>query len=287
MMKIRWKKQIISPYTLIPMILVPVLAFIMFGMIAGLFPKFWAQMYPGESAAGENLYVFAHLRYAICMVDEMEWFFTDIQKLLPLLSSIVTIPFIRMRDCFLPYAQPRLNNRRYMEQKMIIQSVLLSGIVIFMGYLLTMLWSRLMFVETYRDGCTFDVFVNYLELPISAEQHPYVYMLLLGVLRCFWLPMLMALLTIAVSYLTDKIYIFLLVPTVYFILGSTLFSPSISNDKWPLPLFSPIHLIWPMGRDGWGFGHTLHGIWGIVGASLIIIIPSILMIWYGMRKRRA
>lgn len=285
-MKLRWKKQIVNTYTLMAMILVPVLAFVMFGIITGLFPKFWAQMRSGESAAGENLYVFAHLRYAVCMVDEIEWFFTDIQNLLPLLASIVIIPFIQMRDCFLPYAQSRLNNRNYMEQKMIIQSVILSGIIIFMGYLLTMLWSWLMFVETYRDGCTFDVFVNYLEWPIVAEQHPYTYMLLLGVLRCFLLPMLMALLTIAVSYLTNKIYISLLVPTVYFILGGKFFAQSISGDKWPLPLFSPSNLIWPTARDEWGYGHDVQGIWGVVGASLIIIIPSVLMIWYGMRKRR-
>ena len=240
-------------------------------------------MYPGESAAGDNLYVFAHLRYTVCIVDEMEWFFADIQSLLPILASISVVPFIQMRDCFLPYARPRLNNRKYIEQKMIVQAVILSGMIIFMGYLLTMLWSRLMFVEAYRDGCTFDVFVSQWGWQLGAEDHPYLYILALGILRCFLLPALMALLTIAVSYLTNKIYIYLLVPTVYFAVSINFFG----QDAWQLSLFSPQNLIWPMSVAVSENGYSVHGIWGVTMASLLVAIRSVLMIWYGMRKRRA
>ena len=52
-------------------------------------------------------------------------------------------------------------------------------------------------------------------------------------------------------------------------------------------LFSPENFIELKSANYWGYGHTTACIWSLVGAAAIIILPSLVMIWYGMRKRRA
>lgn len=286
-MKLCWKKQVINPYTIGVVIALPVLTFLFMGFDTGMLPKFWQQMYPGESAAGDNLWVVAHMRHLVSYIEMMEWFVLYNKYLIPILSSLAVFSFIRMRDGFLPLAYVRMKSPRKAEHRWIVKSVLLAGGVMYCAYLLTMLFMRWWCIRTYDENNCFDVFVNQWGWPLGAEEHPYLYILALGVLRCFLTPLLMALLTVAVSYLTNKIYIYLLVPTIYNFISYPLFSQGIYKDKWPLPLFSPENITWPSSPDYWSYGHDVHGIWGVVGASLIIIIPSVLMIWYGMRKRRA
>lgn len=286
-MKLYWKKQIINPYTIGVVIVFPVLTFLLMGFDTGMLPKFWKQMYPGESAAGANLWIVAHMRHLVTYVEMMEWYVSYDKYFIPILSSLAVIPFIRMREGFLPLAYVRMKSPRKTEQRWIVKSVFLAGGVIYGAYLLTMLVMRWWCVNTYNDNSCFDFFVNQWGWSLSAAEHPYLYILVLGAMRCFLMPLLMALLTVAVSYLTNKIYIYLLVPAVYNLIVTTICSQNTYKDKWPLPLFSPENFMIPMSGNVWGFGHDVHGIWSVVGASLMIIIPCILMIWYGMRKRRA
>lgn len=286
-MKLYWKKQIFNPYTISVVIALPIIVLLFMGFDTGMLPKFWAQMYPGESAAGDDLWVVSHMRHMISYVTMLEWEAASARHLIPILASLSVFPFIRMRERFLPFACARMKHPWKVERRWVAKSVLLAGGVVFCAYLLTMLVMRLWCVDTYDVYNCFDVFVNQWGWSLRAQEHPYLYVLALGVLRYFCLPVLSALLTVAVSYLTDKIYIYLLVPTVYNLIAYSLFCQGIYQDKWPLPLFSPENLLWPSDPEYWGYGHTTHGIWGVVGAALIIIIPSVLMIWYGMRKRRA
>lgn len=287
-MKLRWKKQIFSIYTIGIILLMPILSFLLFGFNTGLLPDFWYQMYPGESAAGDDLWIFSHMRYAFSFVEAMESYFTDIQAFLPILISLTVIPFIQMRDQFLPFARTRIKKARHIEGKWIVQTVLLSGCTVFLGYLLTMFLARLMFVSTYYEDSVFDVFLSSWGWMISAQEHPYLYVILLGVFRCLLLALMYSLLTIAISYISNKIYIYLLVPTVYNLLAYSWFAQGVeatTGDGWPLPLFSPENLEWPRSLEYWGSGHNVHGIWGVVGAILFVMLPSIIVIWWQIRKR--
>ena len=174
------------------------------------------------------------------------------------------------------------------EYTMIAQTVGLSGGVVLAGYLLTMLWTRCMFVDTYQDACVYDSFVQQWGWNVSAEYDPYLFVLLYGLLRCFLMPMVFSLLTIGVSYLTNKVYLYLLIPTIYNFAACSAFAQgnTADQDKWPLPLFSPENFIALKSPEYWQFGHNVHGIWGVVCASLLIIVPSLVMIWWGMRRRR-
>lgn len=286
MMKLYWKKQFFNPYIICVVAALPILTFLFIGFDSGMLPKFWQQMYPGESAAGDDLWIFSHVRHLESFVDAMEWYIMYSKYLFPIFASLAVLPFISTRDCFLPFARVRMQHPNLTEYGWIAGSVLRAGGTVYCSYLLTMLFLRWFYVDI-SHGQNFDVFVNQWGWSLSADEKPYLYVLALGLLRCFLLPMLMALLTVAVSYLTNKIYIYLLVPTIYNFISYPLFSQGIYKDKWPLPLFSPENITWPSSPDYWSYGHDVHGIWGVVGASLIIIIPSVLMIWYGIRKRRA
>lgn len=285
-MKLYWKKQILNPYAATVVVAFPIIVFLYMCFDAGILPNIGMQLYPGESAAGDDLWIVSHVRHLESFVDAMEWYVMYVKHLFPMFASLAVLPFISMRDGFLPFARTRMDNAGQVECRWIAGSVLRAGATVYAGYLATMLLFRLFFIYTLHDGMSFDVFVENWGLPLSAETHPYLYVLVLGVLRCFLWPSLMALLTVAVSYLTDKIYIYLLVPTVVQIVTIGLCARSLNVDKWPLPLFSPENITWPISREYWGFAHTLHGAWGVLGASLVVIIPSVLMIWYGMRRRR-
>lgn len=284
-MKIYWKKQIINPYTIGVVIALPILTFLFISISAGFLPKFWQQMYPGESAAGDDLWIFSHMRHLESFVDAMEWYIMDSKYLIPFFASLAVFPFIQMRDYVWAFASVRMKHPERTEYEWIGSSVVRAASTVYCSYLLTMALLRWLYVDTSHDQ-NFDVFIHQWGWSLGADEHPYLYILVLGVFRCFLFPLLMALLTVAVSYLTNKIYIYLLAPTVYCVIAYSVFSQGIYQDKWPLPLFSPENITWPSSPDYWGFGHTVHGIWGVFGASLIIIIPSVLMIWYGMRKRR-
>ena len=285
-MKLRWKKQIINLYTISVIVALPVLTFLFMGFESGMLPNFLKQVHPGESAAGDDLWVVSHIRYLTSYVDAIEWQFASNRHFIPILSSLAVLPFIQMRDRFLPFASVRMKNAKKMECNWIVQSVFLASCVMYCAYLVTMLVMRVWCVNTYDANNCFDVFALW-GWNLSASTHPYLYLLALGVLRCFLLPILFSLLTIAISYLVNKVYIYLLIPTVYSLIASALFSQGLYEDRWPLPLFSPENLLWPSSPDYWGYGHTVHGIWGVVCAMAIVILPSIVMIWYGMRKRRA
>ena len=286
-MKLVWKKRIFNPYTLCVLIALPVVTVLFQGFDTGLLPKFWQQLSPGESAAGDDLSIFSHVRHMEAFVDVMEWYVSYSKNLIPLLAAFSVIPFIQLRDRFLPFACVRIQHPRRTERKWIVQSVVLSGCTVYGAYLLTMLWARWMCTDTYHDYNCFEVFFNQWGWQLTGQEHPYLYILALGALRCLILPMLMAMLTIAVSYLTKKIYIYLLIPTIYYLVMCSICSQSGRQDRWPLPLFSPENMVWPSSPSYWQFGHNVHGIWGVVCASLIIIVPSLVIIWWGMRKRRA
>lgn len=286
-MKLHEKKQLLPASTISVILLVPVLSFLMLGIRTGLFPKFWGHIYPDLPAGENNPLKFVQIQRGMCMVDCIEWWVADVENLLPLLSAIAMLSFIQMREHFLPFAYPRLPSHSHIECRMLVQNVFFTGIAIFIGYLLTMLWAKPMFTQTYCGDCSFDVFASWLELPLSVAEHPYLYMLAIGLLRYFVLPILYALFTAAVSYLTNKSYIYLLAATIYAMVSRAVCVINIDTDRWPLPLFSPHQFFFPYARDDWGFGHSVSGIIGLLCASLIIMIPSIFMIWYGMRKRRA
>ena len=257
------------------------------GFDTGMLPNFLKEMSPGESAAGDDLWVVSHMRHVTSYVDAIEWQFTSNKHFIPILSSLAVLPFIQMRDRFLPFASVRMKDTRRMERIWIVQSVFLASCVMYCAYLATMLVMRLWCIDTYDANNCLNVFVNDWGWNLSAPTHPYVYLLVLGVMRCVLLPILFSLLTIAISYLINKVYIYLLVPTIYSLIATSFFSQGLYKDRWPFPLFSPENLLWPSSPEYWGYGHTTHGIWGVVGAMAIVILPSIVMIWYGMRRRRA
>ena len=286
-MKSVHKKQVFNGYLLAVILLVPILAFVGMGLDTGLLPKFWELTYSELPKSEENPIYFFFLRENFGMVGKMEFdAVLLLPKIIPLLAGLTVIPFIQMRDSYFQFAKTRMLHAARTECGMVGQTVGLSGAATFIGYLLTMLGARLMFVQTYVTGESWNAFVNDANIALDDAAHPYLYLLALGAMRFLLFPMLMALLTIAVSYLTKKIYIYLLVPTVYVLIGYSLFSQGMT-DKWPLPLFSPENFIWPKGPQYWGFGHETGYVWGIVCASLIIIVPSLVIIWWGMRKRRA
>lgn len=286
-MKYQYKKRVFNLCVTAPVLLVPLIAFVAIGLETGLLPKFWELIYTELPQSDENPLYFVYMRQAFGMVGMLEsTIFSILRNLIPLLSGIVVIPMIRMRDSVFQLARPRWKHEKRAECRMIVQTVLLSGCVIFLGYLLTMACGRWMFHQVYVPDESGNVFVNDVNLPLDDGEHPYLYLLALGAMRCFLLPMLMALLTIAVSYLTNRVYLYLLVPTLYMLLGSKLLSQGMTQDKWPLPLFSPENFIWPKGALYWGYGHEASFVWGMVCAALLVIVPSVAMIWYGMRRRR-
>ena len=286
-MKLRWKKQIFNVYTLSVILALPALTFLFMGFDSGMLPNFLKEMSPGESAAGDDLWVVSHMRHVTSYIDAVEWQFASNRHFIPILSSLSVLPFIQMRDRFLPFASVRMKDTRKMERIWIVQSVFLASCVMYCAYLATMLVMRLWCVDTYDANNCLNVFVNDWGWNLSAPAHPYVYLLVLGMLRCFLLPIMFSLLTVAISYLINKVYIYLLVPTIYSLIATSFFSQGLYKDRWPFPLFSPENLLWPSSPEYWGYGHTTHGIWGVVGAMVIVILPSIVMIWYGMRRRRA
>lgn len=287
-MKLRWKKQIFNIYTLSVILALPIISFLYLGFDTGMLPRFWKHIDGINNAIlGEDPWVVAYMRLHISFVDAMEWYVSYGKHLIPILSSVAVLPFIQMRDRFLPFATPRMKHPRKTERLWVIRATVIAGCTVFCAYLATMLVMRIWCISTYDANNCLNVFVNEWGWNLNAAVHPYLYVLLLGVFRYFLLPMMFSLLTIAISYLINKVYIYLLVPTIYGLIATSFFSQGLYKDRWPFPLFSPENLLWPSSPEYWGYGHTVHGIWGVVGAMAIVILPSIVMIWYGMRRRRA
>ena len=287
-MKLRWKKQIFNIYTLSVIIALPIISFLFLGFDTGMLPRFWKHIDGINNAVlGEDPWVVAYMRLKISFVDAMEWYVSYGRHLIPILSSVAVIPFIQMRDHFLPLAMPRMKHPGKTEQLWVIRATVIAGCTVFCAYLATMLVMRIWCISTYDANNCLNVFMNEWGWNLNAAVHPYLYVLVLGVFRYFLLPIIFSLLTIAVSYLINKVYIYLLVPTIYSLIATSFFSQGLYTDRWPFPLFSPENLLWPSSPEYWGYGHTTHGIWGVVGAMAIVVFPSIVMIWYGMRRRRA
>ena len=113
-MKLRWKKQIFNVYTLSVILALPALTFLFMGFDSGMLPNFLKEMSPGESAAGDDLWVVSHMRHVTSYIDAVEWQFASNRHFIPILSSLSVLPFIQMRDRFLPFASVRMKDTRKM-----------------------------------------------------------------------------------------------------------------------------------------------------------------------------
>ena len=285
-MTLQNKKSIFNGYNLSVIVLVPAIMFLTIGFDTGLLPKFWETLY-GGSVSEENPYYFVFMHENFGMVDMLDFQgMFMIKSLIPLLSGFTVIPVIYKRDTFFQLEMPRLPHARKSERRMIEKAVVSAGCVMYLGYVLTVVIGNWVFVHKYKDTGV-NTFIDNTRIPLELTEHPYLYILLLGFIRFFLLSMLYVLLTIAVSYVISKVYIYLLIPTIYHLIAYSFFSQDVFEDKWPLPLFSPENFIELKSANYWGYGHTTACIWSLVGAAAIIILPSIVMIWYGMRKRRA
>ncbi len=285
-MTLQNKKSIFNGYNISVILLVPVITFLTIGFDTGLFPKFWDTVYGGDISE-ENPYYFVFMHKNFGMVDMLDFNgMFMMRSLIPLLSGITVIPVIYKRDTLFQLEMPRLHHARRSEHHMIAKAVVMAGCVMYLGYVLTVVIGNCVFTHTYVDTGV-NTFIENTRLPLNLTEHPYLYILLLGFIRFFLLSMLYALLTIAISYVISKVYIYLLLPTIYHLVAYSFFSQGTFEDKWPLPLFSPENFIQLKSEIYWGFGHDTACIWSLVCAAAIIILPSVVMIWYGMRRRRA
>lgn len=280
-MKLRWKKQAFSPYARFVVFAIPVLTVFMVGIEYNAFPHIFTKV--DWYGTTENYLV--TIRSMCSVVEAIEWDSSVICAfLLPMLSGLMVIPYIQMKDGLLQMGKTRMRHARREECSMILQSIFTAGFVTYLGFFLALLVCRILFLYPVHENGSFDIFFEiWGAAQLSAYEHPYLYIILLGAIRYFCAPVLYAFMTLGISYVTDKIYVYLLLPTIYAIAGMIVCSNGIVVGEWLGKRISPSNFITVWAPLDSGASAT----WFLVLPSLVMIGISVVCIVVGSRKQMA
>lgn len=281
MMKIRWKKHLYHPCIGCVIVSIPVLTLLMVALEYNAFQHLFTKV----DWYGVEEYYIVTIRSMCSVVEAIEADSSNIAAfLIPLLAGVAVIPYIQIRDSVLMQGRTRMKHPKRTEYGLMVSSSLIAGCAIYVGFLIAMFVSNIIFKYPVHENGSLNSFEwIWGWTALSVYDHPYLYLLVLCTIRYFLAPCLYAFMTIAISYLTDKIYLYLTLPTIYAAAGMIVFSQGIFVGQWLGRHLSPANFITVLAPLGSG----IKAIWFLIIPALPILAISIVCIVIGQRKQMA
>ena len=141
--------------------------------------------------------------------------FSVIQLLAPVLVTVAIVPFFNLKKV-LPFIYPRIKSYKKWLIKNILLYLSVACLAMYVGYLIFMMVGALLLPAIDVDT---DLFSDILGANFS-HNHPYLYYLLEGFLRYVIFMFVYGLFSVSISFLTQKIYLCVLIPTAYYLILS-------------------------------------------------------------------
>lgn len=167
--------------------------------------------------------------------------FSIMQLLLPVFSGMIVLPFFQIKKIF-SFAYTRTKSYKTMIVKIILKNLLIGCTYLFVAYLV-FLCIGASFLPIREDvGAPRELFTEILGKNFFYE-HMFLFYVIDGFLKFFVFPLVYGLFAIAVSFLTNKEYVALLLPIAYFLVLDILIS--VLNAMVPIDIFflSPAYTI--------------------------------------------
>ena len=281
MKKQGWKACLCRSQVAGVMLAVPVLTLFFVGISYNAFQHVFTRV----DWYGQEEYYWTTIRQMCSVVEAIEADSSQLAAfLVPLLSGLAVVPFLSYKDGVLAQGRVRMKHPRRTEFGAIACASAAAGGVVFAGFLLALGVSHIVFASPVHENGSADYFASVWNCAaLSVYAHPYRYLLALGAVRYFLAPALYALMTIAVSYLTDKIYFILTAPTLYAVTGMLVFSNGMVVGEWLGRRLTPANLITPWAPLDSGAAAN----WFLVLPSALMLAVSLICIAAGRRKQLA
>ena len=142
--------------------------------------------------------------------------FGPMQIILPLMPMFGVGYFYSLKRGFLGNAAVRTGNYKKFAWKLILQSVFICAAVMYISYFITACAGAALFTGTVNLGSSQRGLFTEFFGEMFSKENPYLYGLLEGVYRYIAFPAVYALFGIAVSYCSQKPYMPILAPFVYY-----------------------------------------------------------------------
>lgn len=206
--------------------------------------------------------------------------FNLLQTVFPLVASILALPFLYERVNYSFIYHRTSSYRRYIMKRMMI-TLLWGCVVVYVAYLI------FLFIGAAVLPADQDI-PRQLFSEITGEnfanEHPVLYYVLEGFVRYILFLFVYGLFTVAVSFWTEKIYLCVLIPMIYYGAGGLLVSvieAILHNFQWNVNLFflSPAYPIMSNSRA------YISG-WAILAPFLPILLFSIGSIVYSLYNHK-
>lgn len=170
--------------------------------------------------------------------------FSFLQILFPIIVSFSVMNFADECSGLFPYAYPRAKKYRKFLLSSIFEHAAVSSIVILLAFILYLLVGyvlvgKFLFAEHARWGS--DLFADVLGAGFYYN-HPVIYYVLESGMKYIIFPFIYSLFTMAVAFYTEKKYLILSIPTVYYIVLTVIFQciPAIPEPNYfDFSVFAP------------------------------------------------
>ncbi len=198
--------------------------------------------------------------HQICQGFQLDKWMTTVVNfpfpLLPLMPSIFAYNFLKEKSGYFTNAYTRIGDYRRFMWKSVGVHALLSGVYFYATYLVFLAVGMVLSATVFYDntvygaearkvlGTAWAINPHYYTKSFLANvfgkyffnHFPIEFYVLFGLVATFVFGVVYGLFTISVSFLTDKKYLSVLIPYIYFVFGSLLFSLLLNR----LLIFAPI-----------------------------------------------
>ena len=140
--------------------------------------------------------------------------FSMIQLILPVFPMLFVIPFLNLKKN-LVFSYPRIKSYKRAVLQTVSKHLLYGCFVLFFSYLIFLLIGVALLPMTPNPGVPGELFSEFLGENFY-QNHMLLYFVLEGFIKYFIFPFIYGLLAIAISFLTPKNYLCILIPIAYY-----------------------------------------------------------------------
>lgn len=152
--------------------------------------------------------------------DYIDYGFTFLQILLPVIVSVSAMNFAEERRGIFPYAYTRVNGYRKFVLSSIFEHAAISSIAITLAFVVYILFGLLLvgkYLMVSREYWGNELFADILGESFN-RNHPVVIYTLESILKYVIFPFIYSLFTMAFTFYTDKKYMIISLPTAYYLI---------------------------------------------------------------------
>ncbi len=263
------KNRIINKYTILSFLLFFGISFLSWGIQSDYFINLFFYVESPEYSSRDD-YFYRLLNFE----DYIILGFSFLQILLPIIVSLSVMNFVDERSGLFPYAYPRAQKYQKFLLSSIFEHAAVSSMAILLAFILYILAGcglvgKFLFAEHELYGR--DLFADVLGTGFYYN-HPVIYYALESIMKYMIFPFIYSLFTMAVAFYTEKKYLIISIPTVYYLVLTVIFQciPAIPEPNYfDFSIFAPT---FPLVAQGAIMPST-----ALVGVSYIPVIAFVVV----------